>query len=347
MSYQLNLKGSDTLAHDDNKGAIYYDGTYLWSGADSGAASTHIFSCTFNGTTFGNQITYDFNPTNAVYTYCIGGDGTYTYFVVYDQQTNYFVYAVSRTGDTITVHGLYDTGVGSSSGTRYPTTIICDSQGYIYISFVRSSGSNLIVLSFDGTNFTLREDIVSGGVSISKLCHDGTNLYIADTSTIVGLTKRTFDGSNFTTLVSYDWDSLSGLGHDGTYLYAYSSVTDRLYAINPTTLEIVGNYYGFSNNDVQNIYCDGYFIYLLREGADVVALTFNGTDFTLVSTYTDTGILNTTSYRNRMHLYPPYVFYCGGTGSNYVIALKMDLTAQFTVDKLTGLAPSTHVFTVV
>jgi PKD repeat protein len=100
----------------------------------------------------------------------------------------------------------------------------------------------------------------------------------------------------------------------------------------------------FTNNSPNNfdpraIVGDGYYIYVFGTGtvSQIQAFTFNGSAFTKVSSLTVTLVIH---YQG-IYFRSPYLYFIGGSSDYSVYAARMDLTAQFTADKLTGVAPLT------
>jgi hypothetical protein len=213
---------------------VWSDGAYVYV-SDTG---TRIYALSFNGTAFAHIATY--NATTAIED--IWGDGTYIYLALGAAG----VRAMTFDGASWTPGATYDT-----PGTAYR---LAGNGGYIFVAdqtsgvraltyngtwtsvaaytskeawelgvsstnnvFVKGSqwASDIYVLSFNGTAFSLQTNTWNDGVSKKKILAEGNYVYFGSAE---GSSVYEYDGSNFTMVGAFPNGSET-IASDGNYLY--------------------------------------------------------------------------------------------------------------------------------
>jgi hypothetical protein len=188
-------------------------------------------------------------------------------------------------GSTITRDGVIDSG-----GNYYD--IWYDGTYYHANRRLQLSG-----YSWNGTNYTLLGGIAIGvGVGHFGVYADGSFIHCAVTGG--NLSAYTFDGANYVLKDSIAAFTPRDLWGDGTYIYAASATGGlRAYTFDGTNYTFKNNYAGNSWNGVHG---DGTYVYAVKSGAgdDLYALTFDGTNLTLVDSVALAGDGNDVWYAN-------------------------------------------------
>jgi alpha-tubulin suppressor-like RCC1 family protein len=148
---------------------------------------------------------------------------------------------------------------------------------YIYVA---DYTNGIKAFTFDGSSFTLAGSY-STSMQSEGIWSDGTYIYVADT--VNGLKAFSFDGSSFTLLDTDATINPYEVWGDGTYIYTGDG---DLYALtfDGTSFTQEGTHTGLSAN-IDGIWGDGTYIYLANYTSGVRALTFDGSSFSLIDTY--------------------------------------------------------------
>lgn len=167
-------------------------------------------------------------------------------------------------------------------------------DGIYSYSVSAHTSQTIYAYTFDGakTTLTAHADLsASLGGRYWDIHTDGTYLYVATLGG--GMGAINFDGSSFAVL---DTDSPGGnswvsqVTGDGTYIYAMTNGQLHAYTFDGTTLTYVASSASSLGSGDENglIYADGT-LFASFETTGVVALTFNGTSFTVQDTWATSG----------------------------------------------------------
>jgi hypothetical protein len=327
MGYVLNRK-----ANIDVTSASYFYNV-LANNLGIMCAVSSMVNCTFNGTSLtktGESSGYTYAASN------IASDGTY-FYVVFN--------GVLRAFSIIN-------GVPTEVGSAYTLTgltnikgMMCDSRGYIYVA----STQGITAFSFNGAIFTNRATVVCA--QTINLCTDGTYIFAVTGITTDNYVRAfTFDGSSFTARGEYLYSNSSVdvncCYHDGTYLIIGDDSANGVVSAlshDGTDFVLIGSIN--TGKSVTSIDGDGYFIYVVSLNGPLSVLLRTGDSFAIVSTIIDANINNSgAKFPRSISVRAPYVYYIS---SDNLCVARMDLTAQFMSDKLTGIAPLTVQFTAI
>jgi hypothetical protein len=296
------------------------------------AATTELNAVTFNGTSLVK--TGESTISGGYSISSLTSDGTYFYAI-----SNGVMTALSMIN-----------GVPTKAGTAYTLTgltnvkgMVCDSLGYIYVA----STQGITAFSFNGSLFTNRATVVCD--QTINLCTNGTYIFACTGVLTNNYVKAfSFNGSSFTACGSYLHSSASKdvncAYHDGTYLVIgdEDGVVTAL-SHDGANFAAIGSV--ATGKNITSMDGDGYFIYVVSMAGPITAIRRTGSTLAIVSTIIDSLINNLGSFMPRaISVRAPYIYYFA---SDNVRVARMDLTAQFTADKLTGVAPLTVNFTAV
>lgn len=125
------------------------------------------------------------------------------------------------TGGDLGIHsGTFpNTPVEIVSGATSTRTIKRFRNGLLFNGSNAFNGSNGFAF-LDGNNVTELFGTPGGGSARDFVVVDDNTLYIATSSTAVGLVKMTFDGTNWTEAYRLSGQGISGLAFDGSRIYA-------------------------------------------------------------------------------------------------------------------------------
>jgi hypothetical protein len=215
---------------------------------------------------------------------CVAFDGTY-FYVGGSDAANGIVMAYTFDGENLTHVGTdYAAGVNSPLNISINGSIESN-DGYIYFT---GANGQLEALTFNGSTFT-QEGIIAG-----------TSIWIYCDGTYIHANKRafSFDGTNFTNICGGGDDFI--MGGDGTYLYATDDVGFnayiRAYTFDGSAYTLVGSVNTGATGTSYMLCCslpvfDGYiyaFITTGGVGGELRAYTFDGTNFTLEGSTSET-----------------------------------------------------------
>lgn len=145
------------------------------------------------------------------------------------------------------------------------------------------------VYTFDGSNFTLIDSVLSGHGFPENIWSDGTYYYVASPGT--GLFAYTFDGTDLTLVGSETTvaDEARSPWGDGTYIYVADGTGGfHAFTFDGTTFTQAGSSLS-TNGFALSAYADGEYVYLGDGGGGLRIYTFDGTNWTLIdddTTYT-------------------------------------------------------------
>jgi hypothetical protein len=223
------------------------------------------------------------------------------------------------------------TGASLNLGSIGVYTIYCDTQGYIYIG---TTDGYVYAYSFNGSSFTLRGSVDTTASGAFKITGDGTYLFVSTNATTARIRAYSFDGTTFTArgslnpghggipyglvcigngqLVAAYWSGqIDEVSHNGSSLTLVSS----------TAISVGSDYF-------HGLDTDGQYYHIPRENYAVDIYEITGGVASLVGRYLDSGVPN--GYYHSLRCGNSYTFYVSG---NYIKAVRLDLTAAFTVDK--------------
>lgn len=332
MAYTLNLKGStqsNTGGYDKQSVLCFGNRIYIGSGT-AGYGNGDIASLTFDGSTYSVQSTKALVGIGyATNINAIASDGNYLYVGGTNPQRYLWGLALDANGDLTGASASVNIGSDIQ-------TIAVDSSGYIYVG---CTNGYVYAYTFDGSSFTLRGSVeVFLGYLVRKIIYTNGFIHVACAASVVGtqcLEVFTFDGTNFSSVAIYSTSDdvgayAYGLFYDGQYFFTCNGG----YVLDAITFDGISSYSKSGNSlsltaVAYNSTGDSQYLYVLEHGVGVKVNTFDGSDFSLISSYLDTNI-NQTKYNLIDIDSNGYVHYCS---DSYVKALRLDLAAQFTVDK--------------
>jgi len=148
---------------------------------------------------------------------------------------------------------------------------------YIYLG----GTDNLIVLEFNGINFTQIDTIISP--SVSDITGDGTYIYTANYFN--GLYAYYFNGTDIVQVGYYDTTGTPyGLWFDGTYIYEVDGRGSGInaFTFNGTEFTLIANTEAeYPSASYQTaLWGDGTYLYESQDLGGIRVFTFNGTNFT-------------------------------------------------------------------
>jgi hypothetical protein len=339
MGYVLGLKGTTSIVSavksllpDNYNNYILSVHLGRWLKMLSFDSSTFVYT----------QVGGDYDCGNGFNAYAMATDGIYYYVGVKTASNTNVVLALSFDGASFTLKGT----LGLSTLGVEVMTIICDTLGFVHVC---NTQGTMRAYSFDGTNFTLITTYQSLNAYPFQTVYNGTYFYRGDMniSSATGLIALTFNGTSYAVVGSSYYsstqypDATKAVYYDG--LYIISQFYTGLYAhtFNGSTFSQVGNTFTINSSSVQRyLSYDGQYYYLATSGSGVRVFTFNGTNFTELTPFSDTS-LSVVNGRT-IDYFKGCMHFIRSTG---IYAIRMNLSAQFTASKLSGYAPLSVTFT--
>jgi hypothetical protein len=149
---------------------------------------------------------------------------------------------------------------------------------YIYVA---DDANGVRAFTFNGITFTLAATYNTTGTAYG-VWGDGTYIYVADGAS--GVEAFSFNGSTFTLISTYNTPNTAyKVWGDGTYIYVADDGDVRALTFNGTSWTSLATYAGSWTQDIAG---DGTYLYLTQGYNYPIALSFNGSSFTLRGTYT-------------------------------------------------------------
>ena len=266
--------------------------------------------------------------------YHIATDGQYLYVLLYASGSPGVSYVYAYDLTTFASRSHYYSW--SSYSSISPAGICCDTMGRIYVTLADYS---LKVLTYNGTTFaqTHSYDI---GYRASSLHWLNDRLYFFSTAGSIG--SAVWSGN----ALSISYGSVSnpigteGLAVDSLYIYLASGTGLRIYNRVALTHRVTLVLSGTSTNAF-TVCLDGTYIYVFTN-TGIKVCTYNGTMLTEVSSITN---INDASDGTSRFLFADDHLIANESDDLY--ALRMDLTAQFTVNSQSGQVGDTFTFTAI
>jgi hypothetical protein len=327
MSYCLTEKSSYQAYSDGFKSAaqIGYDSqnNRLWIARGRNAAD-HVKVLSFDGNSFSLVAS---NSVNEVFLYAAYAKDNW----FFASASNGYIIAMTIVNGTI-VKKYFN--LGATLGLVYD--IFVDTNGLIYVGLFNC----FKILAFDGNTFAVVATISTGKCNVVLgALGDVYSVVNTDTPDQGKINRGIFNG------LSYLYQNTSGnlpgqiygICYNGSYLVVGVGLT--LSAYNASTFEPIGNPTTISAH-ARRIKFDGYYYYVQEEDSRMGVYTFNGTDFTLVSSL-NYGIPLRSVASDFGNGYSFFI------DDDVVYATKMTLSASFVADKPSAKVGDTITFTVV
>ncbi|MBD3260097.1 MAG: PKD domain-containing protein [Candidatus Altiarchaeales archaeon] len=247
-----------------NPQEVWSDGTYVY--VADGTDGLRAYS--FNGVSFSllDTILPDGLPFS-----CQGvwGDGTY-------------IYVSAKTGGLFAF--TFDGAVFSqiAKETTYTVTSVYGDGTYVYAA----GWNDLVAYTFDGAAFTVKDNTTPlGGGPYKKVFSDGTYVYVGSDND--GLVSYSFDGTFFSRIDSdTTHGSCAGVWYDGTYIYAGNSGLEA-FTFDGSSLTSVT--YDATISSAEQIFGHNGYLYLAAGGDGLIRVFYDGSSFSVIDTYYDTG----------------------------------------------------------
>jgi hypothetical protein len=262
------------------------------------------------------------------------------YRIATDGNYLYVLNSISTSSITVSAYSLTDlTQVGSTSEnlsrSRLGYAMHCGSDGYIYIG----NGYYTDVLTFNGSVFARvgGANLNSVGDVFAVATNSGYS-YVAHNVGTNEVFKCTFDGSNLSgTGYNISSGSSIALQVDADFLYVLDVVGNLIVCDKDTMTAITS--VDTSAGSAASLAIDGTYIYVYTS-TGVFVYSFNGSTLTPISssiTRTDSGYQKCIFADDHLIV----------ADSDDLYALRMDLTAQFTVNSQSGQVGDTFTFTAI
>ena len=258
----------------------------------------------------------------------IATDGTYLYVI-----TSYSSATYLRAYNLVTLEP-----VGNSSANFYRSgdvgAIYCGTDGFIYAG----NYQYLEAFTFNGSVFS-RVGSTLLNISTASICMASGILYVTCEASQASETLRgTFGGTNFS-LSSYDISDTwcSSIVADSNYAYLLDH-NNKVWVLNRTTMAVVTSL--DTGTGTGRVIClDGTYIYIFAD-TGIRVLTLVGSTLTVVSNIASI----TDAAYHKMCFADDHLIVAD---SDDLYALRMDLTAQFTVNSQSGKVGDTFTFTAI